>query len=114
LVFVICVAANDLLKQLYTRQLEIISTEELELIEPIIAEGTTFPELLEKKWASSYHFYNMKWYLYSIGGQGKLPVNEYIGQLYSKVPHSKLWGITGKGATLPQVTDGAAFLPPAS
>ena len=25
-----------------------------------------------------------------------------------------LWGITGKGATLPQVTDGSAFLPPAS
>ena len=34
--------------------------------------------------------------------------------LESKVPHSKLWGITGKGAALPQVTNGAAFLPPAS
>ncbi len=32
----------------------------------------------------------------------------------SKLPHSKLWGITGMGATLPQVTDEAAFIPPAS
>jgi hypothetical protein len=78
------VAANNLLNQQYTRPLEIISTEELELIEPVIAEGTTFPELLEKKRASPYHFYNMKWYLYSIKGQGKLPVNEYIGQLFEE------------------------------
>ena len=32
----------------------------------------------------------------------------------SKLPHSKLWGITGKGAAPFQVTDGAAFIPPAS
>jgi len=29
----------------------------------------------------------------------------------SKLPHSKLWGITGKGATPLQVTDEAAFIP---
>ncbi len=37
-----------------------------------------------------------------------------IGLVRSKVPHSKLWGITGKGAAPPQGTDEAAFLPPAS
>jgi S1-C subfamily serine protease len=34
--------------------------------------------------------------------------------LVSKEPHSKLWGITGKGATPHRVTNGAAFIPPAS
>jgi len=32
----------------------------------------------------------------------------------SKVPHSKLWGITGRGTAPPQAMNGAAFLPPAS
>lgn len=32
----------------------------------------------------------------------------------SKLPHSKLWGITEKGATPIQITDGTAFIPPAS
>ena len=32
----------------------------------------------------------------------------------SKEPHSKLWGITGKGATPHRVTNGTAFIPPAS
>jgi hypothetical protein len=37
----------------------------------------------------------------------------YQVQIYgSKAPHSKLWGITGKGAPLPQVTDGLRFLSP--
>jgi len=32
----------------------------------------------------------------------------------SKLPHSKLWGITGKGAAPLRDTDEAAFIPPAS
>ena len=75
------VAASGLLAQPHTKELEIISTEELELIEPIIANGMTFPELLEKKWASEYHFYNMKWYLQR---EGKLPENKYIRQLFEE------------------------------
>ena len=35
-------------------------------------------------------------------------------QFLSKAPHSKLWGITGKGTTPHQLTDGAAFIPPPS
>ena len=30
----------------------------------------------------------------------------------NKAPHSKLWGITGRGTAPPQVTDEAAFIPP--
>lgn len=78
------VAANNLLKQPYTKPLEIISTEELELLEPLIAEGMTFHELLERKWASSYHFYNMKWYLYKVECKEKLPVNKHIDQLFKE------------------------------
>ena len=35
-------------------------------------------------------------------------MNSYI----SKVPHSKLWGITGKGAAPPKVTGRGRFHPP--
>jgi hypothetical protein len=37
-----------------------------------------------------------------------------FGCAVSKMPHSLVWGITGKGAAPPQGTDGAAFVPPAS
>lgn len=78
------VAARNLLKQPYTKPLEIISCEELEFIEPLIAQGTTFPEILEGKWASPYHFYNMKWYLYNIADKRKQARNEYINGLFNE------------------------------
>ena len=38
-----------------------------------------------------------------------------VGNLWNwrnKAPHSKLWGITGRETTPPQVTDEATFIPP--
>ena len=37
-----------------------------------------------------------------------------IKNTQSKAPHSKLWGITGRGTAPPQVTDEAPFIPPSS
>lgn len=89
------VTTNKLLNQPLTKRLEIISTEELELLEPIIGRGKTFPELLERKWASPYQSYSMKWYLYSVECKGQLPVNSYLDQLfkeYSDISRSLLFG----------------------
>ena len=38
-------------------------------------------------------------------------VNQYAKN-WSEAPHSKLWGITGRGTAPTQIADEAAFIPP--
>lgn len=69
------------------RTLEIITIEELEYLEPLIKSGKTFPDILNRKQASSYYAeLPMKWHIYKNEiTDSIIPHNEYIEALFTEL-----------------------------
>ncbi|MFC2056013.1 hypothetical protein ACFLTO_00355 [Chloroflexota bacterium] len=68
------------------KRLEIISIEELEVLEPIITKGKTFPEIINRKHGSIYSDLPLLWHIYKNEIEGTtVPNNEYIDELFAEL-----------------------------
>lgn len=68
------------------KRLEIISIEELEVLEPIMNRGKTFPEIMDRKHGSIYSDLPLLWHIYKNEIEGTtVPKNEYLDALFTEL-----------------------------